>query len=417
MFEFFQEMERGIESSIRESGGVASPRKRYTLEVARLGRRLYSGEGKMAWCGVVAPFDLLSAMGVTSCFVEFVGAMLASTGMAGEFIETADHAGFSSDACSFHRSVLGAAMKDTMPVPDILIGTTNPCSGGLAVIENLARHFSRPLTILHIPQDESGGNVAYLADQIRGLARFVTDHTGHPLDPERLRHAIENTNRVHAIGSEVYELARHVPSPATSKDLANFGIVMALFLGSDGSVEVAETYRDAFKARIAEGKGGVPGEKVRLLWIQNRIQFRHPLEKMLEEQYGAAIVIDELNDFNWDPIDPDEPFEGHGEAGDLDPLQRHDRNKGGAPQEARPGVPGPRRRQPLQLGLPPGDRRPGAHRGGTQGDRGPRPQPRGGLCGRPEVHRGAAPHPARGLPGDAGGEAVDPAITVRSLFR
>ncbi|MBU2053898.1 MAG: 2-hydroxyacyl-CoA dehydratase family protein [Proteobacteria bacterium] len=310
MFQFFQEMERGIEASIRRSEGQASPRKRYTLEVARLGRRLYSGEGKMAWCGIVAPFDLLSAMGVTSCFVEFVGAMLASTGMAREFIEAADHSGYSSDACSYHRSVMGAAIKDTMPVPDILVGTTNPCSGGLAVIENLSRHFSRPMFVLHVPQDESGGNVSYLADQIRRLARFVTDHTGLPLDRERLRRAIENTNRVHAIGSEVYRLAQHVPSPATSKDLSNFGIVMALFLGNDASVEVAEAYRDAFQNRIAEGKGGVPGEKIRLLWIQNRIQFRHPLEKMLEEQYGAAIVIDELNDFNWDPIDPDEPFEG-----------------------------------------------------------------------------------------------------------
>jgi benzoyl-CoA reductase/2-hydroxyglutaryl-CoA dehydratase subunit BcrC/BadD/HgdB len=310
MFNFFQEMERGIEASIRNDGGKASPRKRYTLEVARLGRRLYSGEGKMAWCGVVAPFDLLSAMGVTSCFVEFVGAMLASTGMAGQFIETADQSGYSSDACSFHRSVLGAAMKNTMPVPAVLIGTTNPCSGGLAVIENLARHFSRPLFVLHIPQDESGGNVAYLADQIRGLVHFVTDHTGLPLDRERLRRTIEQTNRVHAVGSEVYDLARHVPSPAASRDLNNFGIVMSLFLGSEGAVEVAETYRDAFKRLIAAGKSGVPGEKIRLLWIQNRIQFRHPLEKMLEEQYGAAIVIDELNDFNWEPIDPDEPFAG-----------------------------------------------------------------------------------------------------------
>lgn len=310
MFNFFDEMEKGIEASIIRDGGQASPRKRYTLEVARLGRRLYSGEDKMAWCGVVAPFDLLAAMGVTSCFVEFVGAMLASTGMVGEFIENADQAGFSSDACSFHRSVLGAAAKKMMPVPDVLIATTNPCSGGLAVIENLARTFSRPLFVLQVPQDESGGNVPYLADQIRRMARFVTDHTGLPLDKERLRRAIENTNRVHAIGSEVYELAKHVPSPASSKDLANFGIVMALFLGSDGSVEVAESYRDAFKSRIAAEKSGVPGEKIRLLWIQNRIQFRHPLEKMLEEQYGAAIVIDELNDFDWDPIDPDEPFEG-----------------------------------------------------------------------------------------------------------
>lgn len=310
MFNFFQEMERGIEASIRAESGRSSPRKRYTLEVARLGRRLYSGEEKMAWCGIVAPFDLLHAMGVTSCFVEFVGAMLASTGMAGEFIEAADQRGFSSDACSFHRSVLGAAVKDTMPVPDVLIGTTNPCSGGLAVIENLARHFRKPLCILHIPQDDSGDNVAYLADQIRGMARFVTEHTGRPLDPERLRAAIEKTNRVHAIGSEVYRLAQHVPSPASSRDLNNFGIVMALFLGSDGSVEVAEAYRDAFRERIAAGKSGAPHEKIRLLWVQNRMQFRQPLEKLLEEQYGAAIVIDELNDFNWAPIDPDEPFEG-----------------------------------------------------------------------------------------------------------
>jgi benzoyl-CoA reductase/2-hydroxyglutaryl-CoA dehydratase subunit BcrC/BadD/HgdB len=310
MYPFFQDMERGIEESIQRKGGEVSPRKRYTLEVARLGRRLYSGEGKIAWCGIVAPFDLLSAMGVTSCFVEFVGAMLASTGMAGEFIEAADHIGYSSDACSYHRSVIGATLRDTMPVPDILVGTTNPCSGGLAVIENLSRHFSRPLFVLHVPQDETGGNVPYLADQIRRLARFVTDHTGLPLERERLRRAIENTNRVHAIGSEVYCLAKHVPSPATSKDLSNFGIVMALFLGSDASGEVAEAYRNEFRKRIAGGNGGVPGEKIRLLWIQNRIQFRHPLEKMLEEQYGAAIVIDELNDFNWDPIDPDEPFEG-----------------------------------------------------------------------------------------------------------
>jgi benzoyl-CoA reductase/2-hydroxyglutaryl-CoA dehydratase subunit BcrC/BadD/HgdB len=309
MFHFFDEMARGIESSL-QAGGPPSPRKRYTLEVARLGRRLYSGQDKLAWCGVVAPFDLLNAMGVTSCFVEFVGAMLASTGMVGEFIETADQQGFSSDACSFHRSVLGAAARDAMPVPDILIGTTNPCSGGLAVIENLARHFVKPLFVLQVPQDESGGNVAYLADQIRAMTRFVTDHTGLPLDQEKLRRAIENTNRVHAVGSEVYRLARQVPSPASSRDLNNFGIVMALFLGTDGAVEVAEAYRDAFRQRIAAGKSGVPGERIRLLWIQNRMQFRHPLEKMIEEQYGASIVIDELNDFNWDPIDPDDPFPG-----------------------------------------------------------------------------------------------------------
>ncbi len=380
MFQFFQEMERGIEASIHASGGQASPRKRYTLEVARLGRRLYSGRDKMAWCGVVTPFDLLNAMGVTSCFVEFVGAMLASTGMVGGFIEAADHLGYSSDACSFHRAVLGAAMRNTMPVPDVLIGTTNPCSGGLAVIENMARHFAKPLFILHIPQDESGGNVPYLADQIRRMTRFVSDHTGLPLDQERLRRAIENTNRVHAVGSEVYELARHVPSPATSRDLSNFGIVMSLFLGAEGAVEVAEVYRDAFRQRIASGKGGVPGEKVRLLWIQNgyssaipwrrcwRTSTRPPSSSTSSTISTGTPSIRTSPSRGWPGVRLPSPSTGRWRPG-----WRISRNW--------PGLQGPRRRQPVQLGLPPGDRRPGPDRGGAQGDQGPGPQPRGGLRG------------------------------------
>jgi benzoyl-CoA reductase/2-hydroxyglutaryl-CoA dehydratase subunit BcrC/BadD/HgdB len=49
-------------------------------------------------------------------------------------------------------------------------------------------------------------------------------------------------------------------------------------------------------------------EQARLMWLQNRIQFENPLEQLLEEDYGATVVIDELNDINWAPIDPEDPF-------------------------------------------------------------------------------------------------------------
>ena len=42
-----------------------------------------------------------------------------------------------------------------MPDPDFLIATSAPCSGGLAVIENLARHFHKDLFVVHVPQDRS----------------------------------------------------------------------------------------------------------------------------------------------------------------------------------------------------------------------------------------------------------------------
>jgi hypothetical protein len=92
--------------------------------------------------------------------------------------------------------------------------------------------------------------------------------------------------------------------------MVNFGILLPLLFGTDAAVRVAAAYRDEFARKVGKGPAGVPGEQIRLLWIQNRIQFPSPLEGLLEEEYRAAIVIDELNDIDWDPVDPDDPFPG-----------------------------------------------------------------------------------------------------------
>ncbi|NOY69628.1 MAG: 2-hydroxyacyl-CoA dehydratase [Deltaproteobacteria bacterium] len=312
MKQYFDTIVSGIEAKIAADPMEKTPRKLYALEISRLGHRLYSGEG-VAWCGIVAPFDLLSAMGVTSCFVEFIGAMLASTGIAGEFLEEAEHIGFTSDICGYHRSIMGAANKGAMPEPDCLIATTTPCSGGVAVMENLARHFKKKLFVLNIPRQMSKSSVAYLAGQIRQMAGFVAAHTGKPLDEERLKEAVIKTNEARAVLEEVYELASSVPSPVNSRMLANFGIVITLLLGTDAAVTVTKAFRDDFAQKVATKTGGVPNEKTRLLWIQNRIQFKNPLVDMLEKQFGAVVVIDELNSITWDAIDPDDPYTGMAE--------------------------------------------------------------------------------------------------------
>ena len=308
MKQYFEGMVGGIERSLQEHPEGKSPRKMYALEIAKLGQRLYSGEERVSWCGITAPFDLLSAMGVTSCFVEFIGAMLAATGMVGSFIEHAEQEGYASDTCGYHRSVMGAAMKGLMPVPDFLVATTNPCTGGLAIMENLAERFKKDLFVLHVPQELTVDNVRYLAGQIEELARFASAHTGDRLDEDRLKEAVLMSNEARSLMEETYVLAQHVPSPANGHVLSNFGIVMALLLGTEGGVEVARTFRDDFADKVEKGIAGVKNERLRLLWIQNRIQFKNPLVKMVEEEYGAVVVSDELNSITWDPVDPEDPF-------------------------------------------------------------------------------------------------------------
>jgi benzoyl-CoA reductase/2-hydroxyglutaryl-CoA dehydratase subunit BcrC/BadD/HgdB len=311
MLSYFEKLAADIEALLQAAPpGEPHARKTLTLELARLGERLFSGQERVAWCGVLAPFDLLHAMGVTSCFVEFVGAMLASTGAIEPLLGEAEAAGYPPDGCSYHRAVTGATLRGLMPEPDFLIATSAPCSGGLAVIENLARHFHKDLFVIHVPRDDGEQGVRFLADQLRAMTDFVVAHTGKPLDPERLRAAVMNTNRARETLLEVYELARSVPSPARRRDFVNFGIVLALLMGCESAVNVTRAYRDQF-ARTCESNAENPKpEQARLMWLQNRIQFRNPLERLLDEDYGAAVVIDELNDITWDAIDPDDPYPG-----------------------------------------------------------------------------------------------------------
>jgi len=313
MRQYFDDLVTGIEGAIAADPENTSPRKIYTLEVARIGQRLYGGEERVAWCGITVPFDLLAAMGVTSCFVEFVGAMLASTGMVEAFLEEAEQVGFAGDTCAYHRSVLGAARKGFMPEPDFLVAATCPCSGGVAVMELLARHFEKDLFVLNVPQEMTDTNVQYLADQIKDMVGFIADHTGQPLDPDALQAAVAKTNAAREKLVDVYHLASRVPSPVNGKALNNFGIVAALLLGTDAAVKVAEAFRQDFKEKVAAEEAGIADEKLRLLWIQNRIQFKNPIVKMMEDEYGAAVVIDELNDITWGPIDPDDPYRGMAE--------------------------------------------------------------------------------------------------------
>lgn len=307
MKQFFDDMVANIEARFLDH---PTARLRFTLENARLCQRLYSGTHRLAWCGVCAPFDLLNAMGLSSCFVEFLGAVIAASGSAGQFLEEAEHAGFLADSCGWHRAVIGAAAKGMMPVPDVMIATSSPCTGGVAAVEHLARTFECPLYVLAIPPDDSASSVRYLADQIRSMVEFVSAHTGEVLDEGRLREAMNKTNEAREAAMEVFCLAQRVPSPVRAADLRNFGITLPLFLGTETAVEIAQAYRDEFSARLEQGISGVPDERFRLIWLQEAIQFRHPLIKMLEQDYQAAIVVEELDDIYWEPIDVEDPYIG-----------------------------------------------------------------------------------------------------------
>lgn len=299
---YFSQLETALGQKLEQK---ATARRRFIYEIARIGGRMFSPEWKSAWTTVFVPFEILNAMGVAGNFIEFVGAMLSGSGMAKPYLEKAEATGLSTDGCSYHRTIIGAAMDGFLPAPDLLIGSSFPCDGGLKALCRVGEIYNKEVFIINTPFDSSPEAINYLVGQYRDMIAFITRHTGCTLDMDLLRMSIRNNNIARGYIAEALELCKYVPCPATSDDLKNF-IIYVLLGGSEAVIDVGRAYRDEFRHKVENNIPGLPNEKYRLLWIQNRIQFRNNLIKLLEERFNANVVIDELNHLYWEPLDEDE---------------------------------------------------------------------------------------------------------------
>ena len=241
-------------------------------------------------------------------FIEFFGAMLSGAGISRKYLELAESKGFSTDSCSYHRTIIGAAMDGLIPEPDILIGASIPCNGGVKALKRIGEIFNKEVFILNIPIEVTPDSINFLVDQYELMIEYIEAETGRKLDQNKLKQAIRYNNEAREYLVEINELCKNVPCPSNSNDLKNF-IIYILISGLKEGVEVVKAFRDEFKYRVDNGIPGIlPEEKHRLLWIQNRIQFKTDLLEQLEKNYGANVVFDELNHIWWEPMDENDPI-------------------------------------------------------------------------------------------------------------
>ncbi|NHJ20463.1 MAG: 2-hydroxyacyl-CoA dehydratase [Candidatus Lokiarchaeota archaeon] len=301
---YFTQLEASLKAKLEAK---ATARRKFVYEIARIGTRIFDDNWSIGWTTVFVPYEILTSMGVSGMFVEFFGAMLAGTGMSSKYLELSESKGFSTDSCSYHRTIIGAALDGLLPEPDVLIGASIPCNGGVKALKRIGEIFNKEVFILNIPIDITPKSVDYLTEQFEQMIEYIENETGRKLDYNKLKNSIRYNNEAREYLVELNKLCMNVPSPANSNDLKNF-IMIVLLLGTKESVEVAKLYRDEFKSRIEHDLKGATEEKYRLMWIQNRIQFKTDILSILEEKYGAKIVIDELNHIWWDSMDESDPL-------------------------------------------------------------------------------------------------------------
>ena len=130
----------------------------------------------------------------------------------------------------------------------------------------------------------------------------LEEFTGNRLDPEKLEHTVENSNKVIELYNEISGLQAVVPSPIPNLyAFLNVGMKFTVG-GRPEAIPVYEAVLNSAKKKLKKGEGALPDEKIRCLMLYTSIYFDDKFNDWLEEN-GVALIMDILSYFPLTPID------------------------------------------------------------------------------------------------------------------
>jgi len=273
----------------------------YFLESSR---DAYLGKRPVVWCNLLVPSELIIGTGCIPFYPEMAAAVIASAGLAPRFLDRATEAGFSQDACSYHRCMLGCAVDGFMPRPDMLLAVNYPCDSAPLSFAFVSELYGSPAAVIDIPLlGRTEGN-ALLAEQLERLAGELgglSGCTGSRM-VKRMSDTIDLSNQALAFLREVEEIRKRDDCTLDGKD-AMGGI--SILSGSMGS----RAGRDYYRLLVEElQQRGCAGEDaIRLMWMHIKPWYSQGLFDIIERN-GARLVCEEYTHSCWEPMDPHEPF-------------------------------------------------------------------------------------------------------------
>jgi benzoyl-CoA reductase/2-hydroxyglutaryl-CoA dehydratase subunit BcrC/BadD/HgdB len=267
-------------------------------------RDAYLGRGPVVWANLLVPSELILGVGCIPFYPEMAAAVVASAGLASRFIDRATEAGFSPDACSYHRCALGCAVDGFLPRPDMLIAVNYPCDSAPLSFSHVAATQEAPHVILDVPLPGRSTGRALLASQLEETARRLAALSGYTQRDmqEGLARALELSNRALRFLYRVEELRKRDDCILDGRDAMGNVSVLA---GCMGSQEGVEFYR--LLAEELEERGCAGGDAVRLMWMHLKPWYAQGIFDTLKG-HGVRVVCEEYTHACWEPMDPSQPF-------------------------------------------------------------------------------------------------------------
>lgn len=229
------------------------------------------------------PCEMLQVLGLFPYSCEGLGCFLSGAWAERSFLEYAESEGLPETFCSYHKIFIGAAEQGLMPKPRFVINTTLACDANLLTFRRLAEFYQVPQLVLDIPYEQDSDAVAYVAEQLRGMRRFLEEQTGRRVDEDALRAAVARSQRSMDNFQRYMELRadRQILGDLTGEMFSAF--TLHTLLGT----EETERYTQAC---IRQAESASPASGVRLVWMHTNPFWVKPLRELTDFNPGVQVV-------------------------------------------------------------------------------------------------------------------------------
>jgi len=284
----------------------ALPSERFlSLSNLRLVREGLRHPKRSVWTSIFAPAEIFHAFGVYPLPMEGLASAAAGVGLAPTLLDLSDRFGVQTHACTYHRALVGLAVRGILPAPLAILPSSHICDHNVKSFELIARLVDRPFFMLDVPNDYGPDAVVYLAEGLRDLVAFLEEQLHERLAPDRLAEALTRSNLGRQQLLEINTLRRRSDCPLRGSRALSFLSPTYLLMGSTEGVEFFRQLRQDLNR-----ESWLTSDRcVRLIWMHLSPREDGPVKAVFDDGQRCRIVFEEINQVYWEPLDIAHPFE------------------------------------------------------------------------------------------------------------
>ena len=235
------------------------------------------------------PCELLHAVGIKPESVEGFSGYLNGACCERFFIDYIENVGIPKTLCSYHKTMLGAALAKVLPKPKFIMATTMICDANIITFRELADFWGIPLFTVDIPSNNDEDSIGYVENQLKQAVSFIEENTDKKFDYEKLKEVIKRENRSMRLYKEYFkELSvKYIPNDITSE------MYKLLHTHILNGTEEAEKY---FEMILDDAQGQEDrNDKIRILWCHPLPNWQKSIKEIINNSPKYQLLCSDLN--------------------------------------------------------------------------------------------------------------------------